>query len=145
MEESVYKRWLAKVQVTPTCWLWTASGNGAGHGKLRMADGTLPYAHRLSYEHFNGPIPEGLVVRHTCDEPRCVNPAHLAVGTHADNHTDMKDAMLRNDRRRYKLTADLVRKIREDPRQDTVIARELGVNKSTIGLARRRKTWAFVP
>jgi len=110
-----------------------------------MSDRRLLYAHRLSYEHFNGPIPDGLVVRHMCNNPSCVNPQHLVVGTHADNHTDMKSAMLRDSKQRYKLSADLVRKIREDPRQDTVIAKELGVDKSTIGLVRKRKTWAFVP
>lgn len=72
------------------CWLWTGGTDGRGYGSLSGGSGSSPVkAHRLSYELANGPIPVGLVVRHGCDNPLCVNPAHLEVGTQKENIHDM--------------------------------------------------------
>jgi hypothetical protein len=73
------------------CWLWPATGlNGAGYGQLEIR--LVKYgkrrrvlAHRASYQIYVGPIPTGLQVLHDCDTKRCVNPAHLSVGTQLDN------------------------------------------------------------
>jgi hypothetical protein len=71
------------------CWEWQLAKSPAGYGYTAVAN---PYktnkAHRLSYSVFNGPIPKGLLVRHTCDNPTCINPKHLLVGTDADNVLD---------------------------------------------------------
>lgn len=69
------------------CWEWQASCNPNGYGHLRAAGRDL-LAHRISYVLEHGPIPVGLVVMHSCDNPPCCNPAHLSVGTHADNAAD---------------------------------------------------------
>lgn len=70
------------------CWLWDCQYNRDGYGLLRCK-GTYKVAHRLSYEQFVGPIPNGLLVLHRCDVPSCVNPAHLFLGTYSDNTRDM--------------------------------------------------------
>lgn len=72
-----------------TCWDWIAGRYALGYGTVFLEDGTVTTAHTVAYELTYGPIPDGLVVRHTCDRPPCVNPAHLLVGTQADNLNDM--------------------------------------------------------
>lgn len=75
-----------RMQKTDTCWLWKgAVKNKYGKAVYRQKEWL---AHRLSYEIHKGAIPEGLLVRHTCDNPLCVNPEHLLLGTHQDNSDD---------------------------------------------------------
>lgn len=80
-----------EIDASTGCILWTGGRSGTGYGALWVA-GTQVYAHRLAFEVTHGPIPTGLVVRHTCDVPRCINPEHLELGTKADN---ARDAMVR--------------------------------------------------
>lgn len=84
---------------TDGCWVWhgaTQGQNGSVYGIIDFyIDGKYKRvaAHRLMFERFKGPIPDGLCVRHSCDNTRCVNPAHLLLGTHKDN---MEDKVRRN-------------------------------------------------
>jgi len=66
------------------CWGWLACNNGRGYGKF-WSGGKMNYAHRIVWEHFHGPCPEGLELDHLCVNPGCVNPAHLEWVTHAEN------------------------------------------------------------
>lgn len=78
---------LSKVDRSGDCWLWMAARGPHHYGMLGKSQ-QEKYAHRLSWHLHNGPIPEGLIVRHKCDNPPCVRPDHLELGTHRDNMLD---------------------------------------------------------
>lgn len=82
------QRFWSKVQKTNTCWNWTAFVNHNGYGRFSFKSKPM-HAHRFSWELHNGPIPDGLNVLHRCDNPKCVNPSHLFLGTQKDNVKDM--------------------------------------------------------
>lgn len=111
MNGPVLARFEAKVEVTPTCWLWAGARTTGGYGLLKVA-GRPEYVHRLAYEHHVGPVPAGLQLDHLCRVRHCVNPAHLEAVTGAENtrrgeparrthcpHGHAKQIHMRRDRR----------------------------------------------
>lgn len=133
------------------CWSWTGSRNGAGYGKLGGEEGSQ-YAHRVSYELANGVVPDGLYVCHHCDNPPCVNPDHLFLGTSQDNADDMvsKGRGARGERsRNAKLTSIQVIEMRELYATGTItktdLARKYNVTRSAIRRIVNGEGWAHLP
>lgn len=137
-------RFQAKYTKSEGCWLWQASRFPKGYGQFVLARTEYgqprAYAHRVAYVLAHGDIPPGLVVMHKCDTPACVNPAHLVLGTQADN---LADAMAKGRMGGFtrpdiqKITDAQVHEIRASTEPGVVLAKRYGVSKSCISLIRR--------
>lgn len=149
---SLAARFFNKVALPPEssgCWEWTGSVCKKGYGRIGIGGKKgRPYlAHRVSYETWVGPIPEGLIVCHRCDNPRCVNPLHLFLGTHQDNSDDKLSKSRGNRGMKHgnsKLTEDQVRYIREAWRPQKELARKFNVSQSLISQIQNRKIWTHL-
>lgn len=136
------------------CHLWTGSYDKHGYGRKMLGVGAKArrpvLAHRISYEIHVGPIAPGLVVLHRCDVPACVNPAHLSVGTSAENSADMKrkGRSPRGERQASaRLTEDNVREIRSRVANGTPqreVAAAFGVARSTLSQIVSKQRWGHV-
>ncbi len=136
----VEPRFLEYVNKTDTCWIWTGSlgGDNRNYGSFNV-NGRTKRAHRVSYELYKEKIPKGLLVLHSCDNPSCVNPEHLFLGTQKDNMQDMsnKGRSLRGDKSiMSKLTNEQVLEIRSKyiPKKYSTrtLAKEYGVSPYVI-------------
>lgn len=86
--DSVTRFW-RHVEKTDGCWLWVGGRANGGYGRFGALPDRIVYAHRFSYELHKGPIPDGMFVCHSCDNPSCVRPDHLFAGHNVDNVRDM--------------------------------------------------------
>lgn len=155
--KTIEERFWPKVEKTNSCWLWAGSSVKSNlqehfrYGNFRVGKMTK-YAHRVSWELHNGSIPEGMCILHKCDNPLCVNPKHLFLGTHADNMKDMstkgrggvQDQV--GEKNHYaKLTWETVREIRrryatgEEFQKD--IAKDYNIERSLISMIVNYKVW----
>lgn len=131
------------------CTEWSGALDGSGYGCAQW-DGRVQGAHRIAYQISRGPIPRGLCVCHRCDNPRCVRPGHLFLGTHQENMADRnrKGRARGGDRRvNAKLDASVVRRIRAlcaGGMLQKHCAEMFGVHKATVNDLVLRKTWADV-
>jgi hypothetical protein len=147
------------------CWTWAGFTNAKGYARFGIGY-ARNYAHRVSFKLFVGPIPAGLEVCHTCDNPSCVNPKHLFVGTQDDNAQDMvekgrsakgaKSGSYRHPEKRpcgernaqHKLTDVQVLEIRSRYQAGGVsqqaLAIEYGVCQPNIGCIVRREHWKHI-
>lgn len=144
------------------CWVWQGAKKGMGYGYLTVGsrkDGSrrTAMAHRESYRIFIGPIPDGMMVCHRCDNPSCINPEHLFIGTHQDNIDD-RESKGRNNlsgiglsgecHPKSKLTWSDVRHIRSNIKKRgdiSAMARKFNVNHKTISDIYLMKTWLPAP
>lgn len=123
------------------CWEWKGAPGGNGYGRYAGQR-----THRIAHTLVNGPIPDGMLVLHSCDNKLCCNPRHLRIGTHQDNSND---ALSRNRLARgvnagnSKLTPEQVAAIRENRNSRTLKswAEEFGVSESTISYVRSGRSW----
>jgi hypothetical protein len=84
----VEDRFWSKVKKTASCWLWTGYIDQRGYGKMWRFPQKAALVSRVSWELHNGPIPEGMNVLHRCDNPKCIRPSHLYLGTQSENMRD---------------------------------------------------------
>lgn len=89
--DSVPMRFVEKVNITDTCWLWTGCKDIGGYGQIRLGRKQSIQAHRMSYLFYHGEIPQGKIIMHLCDNPPCVNPQHLKAGTTSQNIQHARD------------------------------------------------------
>lgn len=120
------------------CWNWPGAKT-KGYGTLqrgRRGEGTVG-AHQVAWELLRGPIPVGLHVLHSCDNPSCVNPAHLFLGTNIDNINDS----VAKGRRGRKLTREKAHEIRLMAGMHREIAQKFGVSRSMVTVIKNGKVW----
>lgn len=129
------------------CWEWQRSVWGNNGYGCAYFQGRHYSAHRLSFAAFVGEIPDHLIVRHSCDNPLCCNPAHLSLGTMKDNARD------RDERGRSaphdgenngasKITESIARQIFESSGSQRFIAHQFGVSQRTVWRIKNRKSWS---
>lgn len=138
-------RFWAKVKKTDSCWLWTGASDSNGYGAIKTAKG-MSIASRVSFELNVRCIPEGQCVLHQCDNPKCVRPEHLFLGTVGDNNRDRhrKGRTRAGSGERHgmsKLSDSAVQIIRISPLSTKELAAIFLVSKDAINSARNGKTW----
>lgn len=147
------ERFWSRVDISESCWEWTAVTNGSGYGQIRNGGKNI-YAHRYSYSLAYGDIPDGMFVCHHCDNPGCVRPSHLFLGTHVDN---MQDSVAKGRARQpywqgedhpmSTLIEDDVHEIRRLHSRgitQTLLAKMWGVGQPHISSIVLRKLWAHI-
>jgi len=141
------------------CWLWTGTLVKQDYGRFYLAAGKPIGAHRFSWEISNGrSVPKGMCICHTCDNPKCVNPKHLWLGTNEENTADRhakgrsatqsrehyQRAQAISARTRRRFTDRQIREIRWSGQTQKAISDEYGVSRQLIGLIKRGEVYADV-
>ena len=148
----VTKRFLEKVEYDTNvgCWWWSASLTKDGYGQFNY-NNKVHRAHRISYELHKGIIPNNLLIRHTCNNPSCVNPNHLVLGTNQDNKNDCVKANRQAKGSKIKISVlkepdiPLIKEMLKTGLSQRAIAKKFSVTKSTITAINLGKSWKHIP
>lgn len=157
LSETFPTRFWTKVKKTDFCWLWTASPYGGRYGRISRTGKSRPTKGRDISSHvaawilIKGPVPKGMCVLHHCDNPRCVNPDHLWIGTQLENMRDMvKKRRARGCRgeshANHKLTSSDVASIRSlklSGHTGVELAKRFGVTPAQISNIVLNKQWFY--
>lgn len=148
--EERYEALVDRVTTPEECHLWKGAPSANGYGRFKVSPTKTVYAHRWGYERHIGPIPQGLVIRHSCDTRLCQNPAHLSVGTHADNIRDRDERgrgrwLQKAAHPQAKLTPEQVEEIRMRYQAGGItqadLGAEYGVTQANVSIILKKKTW----
>ena len=139
------------IDLKSQCWIWTGSKNKKNYGCIHFK-GKTRIAHRLAYELYKGQIPKGLLVCHNCDNPSCINPDHLFLGTNQDNSNDKfsknrEKILYGQSNGNSKLTTNEVVNIKRmliSGYTPTEISRKFNVSDGAIFSIRDNNTWRHV-
>ncbi|WP_158618922.1 MULTISPECIES: HNH endonuclease [Pantoea] len=136
------------------CWEWQRHTNNAGYGKLTI-NGRGVYAHRLAYQLTKGDLPQGMEVLHSCDNPACINPAHLAAGTHSQNMKDcsakgrakMPTVIVRGERngaaKLREVDVRSIKRLLEKGWTQRDIAERFGISQSQVSHIKLGRAWVI--
>jgi hypothetical protein len=148
MKRKTFQDFEAQIDKAGDCWIWKGRLSDRGYGLFYS--GRMWRAHRYAYQSIVGPIGNFHVLHH-CDNPPCVNPNHLFLGTPADNAADKAKKGRTGKEKRHgqangnaKMTVDLVQYIRSSDLGPVALAKKLKVNRCTIRSIRNRETWSHV-
>jgi hypothetical protein len=143
-------RFMAKVEKTDSCWLWTACKTPQGYGRF-FFDGGNKLSNRVAFELFVGPVGQFHVL-HKCDNPSCVNPAHLFLGTNADNVADKVAkgrvpsavGVLNSHARLTPIDVIEIRKAHADGEQRSKIAKRFGIAPAYVNQISAKQAWRHI-
>ena len=144
--KKVKHKFLSAINKTDYCWIYTKSKNRNGYGQFYI-HGKNYETHKIAYMLLKGPIPHGKIVRHICDNPICVNPEHLILGTHYDNSID---SVKRNRQGCQKLNEEAVKVIKWMLKYKyyyglaAKLARLHGVTRHTINDIKHNRSWGWI-
>ena len=147
-KEMPYVKKALRYKVIGACWEYSGTISSYGYGQFYHRGKTIR-AHRAVYEIYNGKIPVDLIVCHTCDNRKCINPEHLYAGTYANNYQDAKDRQRINppygeSHHAAQLTKSDVQKIRNSNLSQRQLAARYGVAQTTISEVKRGLTWKTI-
>lgn len=153
LSENFPDRFFSKIRFTESCWIWTRPPRKDGYGRFALSHSKSVPAHVASWMFFNGAIPSGLQVNHNCpegDNRLCVNPAHLWVGTQAENVKDAQ-AKGRLEKGEHRWNAKLnpsdivdIFRLHESGLSNRIIGNMKGVSHAKIWQILHRKNWSHI-